>query len=129
GPRGNPGAVTTHVIGLTGGIASGKSAVAKLLVERGAAVIDADVLARKVVEPGQPALAELVARFGPAILTPDGKLDRKRLGAIAFSDEAARRDLNAITHPRIAAASAQAIAEHADAGAKVVFYEAALLVE
>jgi len=121
--------VTAHVIGLTGGIASGKSAVAKLLRERGAAVVDADLLARKVVEPGQPALGELVARFGAAILTHDGQLDRKRLGAIAFADEAARRDLGAITHPRIAAASAQAIAEHADAGANVVFYEAALLVE
>jgi dephospho-CoA kinase len=121
--------VTAQVIGLTGGIASGKSAVAKLLVERGATVIDADLLARKVVDPGQPALAELVARFGAAILTADGQLDRKRLGAIAFSDEGARRDLNRITHPRIAAASAQAIAEASDAGAKVVFYEAALLVE
>jgi dephospho-CoA kinase len=117
------------VIGLTGGIASGKSAVARLLVERGAAVVDADLLARRVVEPGQPALAELVLRFGPSILTADGTLDRKRLGALAFGDEAARRDLNRITHPRIAAASAQAIAEWSDAGANVVFYEAALLVE
>lgn len=121
--------MTAHVIGLTGGIASGKSAVAKLLLERGAAVIDADQLARQVVEPGQPALAELVARFGAAILTADGQLDRKRLGAIAFADEAARRDLGRITHPRIAAASAQAIADWSDAGANVVFYEAALLVE
>jgi dephospho-CoA kinase len=127
--RGNPGSVTAHVIGLTGGIASGKSAVARLLVERGAAVVDADLLARKVVEPGQPALAELVARFGAAILTADGTLDRKRLGALAFGDEGARRDLNRITHPRIAAASAQAIAEASDAGANVVFYEAALIVE
>ncbi|MDB4953740.1 MAG: Sorbitol-6-phosphate 2-dehydrogenase [Myxococcales bacterium] len=119
----------THVIGLTGGIASGKSMVARMLVERGAAVIDADLLARQVVEPGQPALAELVARFGAAILTADGQLDRKRLGAIAFADPAARADLGRITHPRIAAASQRAIAAWADAGAKVVFYEAALLVE
>jgi dephospho-CoA kinase len=121
--------VSAHVIGLTGGIASGKSVVARMLVERGAAVIDADLLARKVVEPGQPALAELVARFGAAILTADGELDRKRLGAIAFADEDARRDLGRITHPRIAAASAQAIADWAEGGANVVFYEAALLVE
>jgi dephospho-CoA kinase len=121
--------VTVHVIGLTGGIASGKSAVAKLLVARGAAVIDADMLARDVVAPGQPALAELVARFGAAILAHDGTLDRKRLAAIAFSDERARRDLGRITHPRIAAASAKAIAGWSDAGANVVFYEAALLVE
>lgn len=118
-----------HVIGLTGGIASGKSTVARLLAERGAAIVDADLLARKVVEPGQPALAELVARFGAAILGADGTLDRKRLGAIAFADPAARADLNRITHPRIAAASQAAIAAFADAGANVVFYEAALLVE
>jgi dephospho-CoA kinase len=121
--------VTVHVIGLTGGIASGKTTVATLLANRGAAVVDADVLARQVVEPGQPALAELVARFGTAILAPDGRLDRKRLGAIAFADPAARADLGRITHPRIAAASAAAIATWADAGANVVFYEAALLVE
>jgi dephospho-CoA kinase len=121
--------VTVHVIGLTGGIASGKSAVARLLAERGAAIVDADQLARQVVEPGQPALAELVARFGPAILAADGTLDRKRLGAIAFADPAARADLGRITHPRITAASQQAIAAFGDAGASVVFYEAALLVE
>jgi len=118
-----------HVIGLTGGIASGKSTVARLLKERGAAIVDADLIARQVVEPGQPALAELIARFGSSILAPDGTLDRKRLGAIAFSDPAARADLNKITHPRITAASASAIASWADAGAGVVFYEAALLVE
>ncbi len=117
------------MIGLTGGIASGKSTVARMLRERGAAVVDADLLARQVVEPGQPALAELIARFGTQILTPDGQLDRKRLGAIAFADPAARADLGRITHPRIAAASAAAIATWADAGAGVVFYEAALLVE
>jgi dephospho-CoA kinase len=121
--------VTVHVIGLTGGIASGKSTVARMLAERGAAIVDADHLARAVVEPGQPALAELVARFGAAILAHDGRLDRKRLASIAFSDPAARADLGRITHPRIAAASAQAIATWADAGANVVFYEAALLVE
>ncbi len=118
-----------HVIGLTGGIASGKSAAARLLAERGAAIVDADQLARQVVAPGQPALSELIARFGLAILTPEGQLDRKRLGAIAFSDPAARADLGRITHPRIAAASAAAIAAWTDAGARLVFYEAALLVE
>jgi dephospho-CoA kinase len=121
--------VTAYVIGLTGGIASGKSTVAKLLVDKGALVVDADQLARAVVEPGQPALAELVARFGAAILTPEGQLDRKRLGAIAFADPAARADLGRITHPRIAAASARAIADASERGAQVVFYEAALLVE
>ncbi|HUJ60050.1 MAG TPA: dephospho-CoA kinase, partial [Kofleriaceae bacterium] len=86
--------MTVHVIGLTGGIASGKSTVARMLEERGAAVVDADQLAREVVEPGQPALAELVARFGAAILTPAGELDRKRLAAIALPDPDARADLN-----------------------------------
>jgi dephospho-CoA kinase len=121
--------VTAYVIGLTGGIASGKSTVGKLLADEGALVVDADQLARAVVEPGQPALAELVARFGAAILTPEGQLDRKRLGAIAFADPAARADLGRITHPRIAAASARAIADASERGARVVFYEAALLVE
>jgi len=121
--------VTAYVIGLTGGIASGKSTVATLLAQKGALVVDADQLARAVVEPGQPALAELVTRFGAAILTPEGQLDRKRLGAIAFADPEARADLGRITHPRIAAASAHAIAEASDRGAQVVFYEAALLVE
>jgi dephospho-CoA kinase len=121
--------VTVHVIGLTGGIASGKSTVARMLHELGAAIVDADQLARDVVAPGQPALAELVARFGPVILTAEGELDRKRLAAIAFSDPEARADLGRITHPRIAAASQRAIADWADAGANVVFYEAALLVE
>jgi dephospho-CoA kinase len=121
--------VSAHVIGLTGGIASGKSTVARMLEQIGGAVVDADQLAREIVAPGQPALGELVARFGAAILTPEGELDRKRLAAIAFSDRNARADLNRITHPRIAAASQRAIAAWADAGANVVFYEAALLVE
>ena len=118
-----------RVIGLTGGIASGKSTVAALLRARGAAVVDADQLARDVVAPGQPALGELVVRFGPDILAADGSLDRKALGARVFADPAARADLNRITHPRIAAAAQAAIAAHAAAGAPVVFYEAALLVE
>jgi dephospho-CoA kinase len=129
---GSPAVVPDHVakvLGLTGGIASGKSAVAALLRARGAAVVDADLLAREVVARGQPALGELVVRFGPTILTADGALDRKALGARVFADPAARADLNRITHPRIAAAAQAAIAAHAAAGAPVVFYEAALLIE
>lgn len=117
------------VIGLTGGIASGKSAVAMLLRQRGASVVDADALARRVVAPGQPALTELVVRFGPEILLPDGQLDRKKLGSIVFADAAARADLDRITHPRIAQLSQQEIAAAAAAGASLVFYEAALLIE
>ena len=117
------------IIGLTGGIGSGKSTVAEALRARGAAVVDADLVARQVVEPGQPALAELVARFGTQILGGDGRLDRKALGERVFADAEARADLNRITHPRIAAASQAEIARHVQQGAPVVFYEAALLVE
>lgn len=118
-----------RVIGLTGGIATGKSTVSGMLRELGAPVVDADDMARRVVEPGTPALAEIAARFGDDVLTPDGQLDRKRLGEIVFDDAEARRALNAITHPRIAAASQAEIARLAAAGASVVIYDAALLVE
>lgn len=89
------------VVGLTGGIASGKSTVADLLRARGAVVIDADVVAREIVEPGEDAYNEIVAAWGPAVLGPDGALDRARLGAIIFSDAEARARLNAMTHPRV----------------------------
>jgi dephospho-CoA kinase len=118
-----------RVIGLTGGIASGKSTVSEMLRELGAPIVDADLLARQVVEPGAPALAEIVERFGAGVLDEDGRLDRKKLGAIVFDDAAARRDLNRITHPRIAAAGQEAIAAHGAAGAAVVIYDAALIVE
>ncbi|HET6613778.1 MAG TPA: dephospho-CoA kinase [Kofleriaceae bacterium] len=117
------------VIGLTGGIASGKSTVAALLTQLGAAVIDADVIARQVVEPGQPALAAIAARFGESVLDAGGGLDRARLAAIAFADDSARRDLNAIIHPRIAEASQRAIAAAVAAGHEIVIYDAALIVE
>src|SRR5262245_6338323 len=100
-----------------------------MLRERGAAVVDADEVAREVVEPGQPALAEIRARFGAGVIGADGRLDRKALGARVFGDDAARLALNGITHPRIAARSQETIAKWAERGAKVVFYEAALLVE
>ena len=88
-------------IGLTGGIGSGKSAVADLLVERGAWLIDADQVAREVVEPGGPAYAPLVDRFGIGILTSERTIDRQALADVAFADDAALADLNAITHPAI----------------------------
>ncbi len=119
----------TRVIGLTGGIGSGKSLVAGLLRELGAPVVDADELARRVVEPGQPALAEIAREFGPGVIAADGTLDRKAMAVIVFSDETRRRRLNAITHPRIAALGQAEIAAHAARGAKVVIYEAALIVE
>lgn len=88
-------------VGLTGGIGSGKSAVAALLVERGAVLVDADVLARDVVAPGGPAYQPLLDRFGPGILTADGIVDRPALAALVFGDPVALADLNAITHPAI----------------------------
>jgi dephospho-CoA kinase len=89
------------MVGLTGGIGSGKSTVAELLAARGAYIVDADAGARSVVEPGSPALEKLVERFGPEILDADGRLDRPALGRLAFVDEQSRKDLEAITHPAI----------------------------
>ena len=89
------------LVGLTGGIATGKSTVSPMFAHLGAKVVDADLLAREVVMPGQPALAEIVAEFGADVLQPDGHLDRKRLGAIVFSDPERRKRLEQITHPAI----------------------------
>jgi dephospho-CoA kinase len=93
-------------VGLTGGIGSGKSAVAAAFAERGATVIDADLLAREVVAPGSEALREIAARW-PQTIRPDGALDRPALAQIVFGDEAARAQLNAITHPRVRARAAE----------------------
>ena len=114
-----------RLIGLTGGIACGKSAVERFLTECGATVIDADQLARAVVAPGSEGLREVIAAFGPDLLLPSGALDRTAL----FADAEARARLNAILHPRIAAASQQAIAAAFAAGAPLIVYSAALLVE
>jgi dephospho-CoA kinase len=89
------------LVGLTGGLATGKSTVSRVFQSLGCVVLDADVLAREVVEPGQPALAAIVREFGPEVLQPDGTLDRKRLGGIVFADPDRRRRLEAITHPAI----------------------------
>ncbi len=92
-----------RVLGLTGGIGSGKSVVAQMFARLGAVVIDADQLAREVVEPGQPALQEIAATFGADMIQPDGRLDRAKLARIIFADPAERAKLDAITHPRIRA--------------------------
>lgn len=91
-------------VGLTGGIASGKSTAAGFFEGLGVPILDSDKIAREVVEPGQPPLEHLVKRFGPSILTPDGRLDRPALRDIVFSDPKARADLEALTHPAIGAA-------------------------
>ena len=114
-------------VGLTGGVASGKSSVAALLRELGAVVVDADVLAREVVEPGTPGLAAVVEAFGPEVLTADGALDRAALGGVVFGDEAARRRLEAILHPLIRA-RATALEAAAPEGT-VVVHDIPLLVE
>jgi dephospho-CoA kinase len=116
------------LVGLTGGIATGKSTVARLIAERGIPIVDADQLAREAVEPGQPALAE-IARLWPQAIGSDGRLDRKRLGAIVFADADARRQLEAILHPRIAELCDARAAALAAAGHRLAFYEASLLVE
>ncbi len=116
-------------IGLTGGIASGKSTVAALFADLGVAIVDADAIAREVVAPGTDGLSEVVRAFGDDVLARDGSLDRKKLAAVVFADEEARRTLNRITHPRIAARSAERIGALTASGVPYVLYEASLLVE
>jgi dephospho-CoA kinase len=117
------------VVGLTGGIASGKTTVSEMFADLGIPVIDADDLAREVVEPGTPGLAAIVEEFGDEVLDAHGRLDRKKVGELVFRDEEARETLNAIMHPRIGAAGARYIQSHQDDPASYVVYEGALLVE
>ena len=115
------------LVGLTGGIGAGKSTVAELLTKRGAHVVDADAVARSVVDPGTSALAQLVERFGDGILDADGRLDRPELGRIAFADEQSRKDLEAITHPAINEEFLRRIQACPDDG--IVICDVPLLVE
>lgn len=117
-----------QIIGLTGGIASGKSTVSSMLREMGAQVIDADEIARQVVEPGSPALAEIARRF-PGVIGTDGRLDRARLADRIFADPSERSALNAIVHPRVHQAFLDKSEAIARAGANTVIYDAALLIE
>jgi dephospho-CoA kinase len=121
--------MTIHVFGLTGGIGSGKSTVAARWRARGLPVVDADQLAREVVAPGAPALAEIEREFGQGVLAPDGSLDRKALAAIVFEDKARLKRLNAITHPRVRQLSVERFAELDRAGEPLACYEVPLLVE
>lgn len=119
-----------YLIGLTGGIASGKSVVSARLRELGAVIVDADAIAREVVEPGQPALGRIVKEFGPEILAEDGRLDRARLGAMIFADPALRARLDQIIHPEVKRIAQERIHETArkNEGA-IVVYDVPLLVE
>jgi dephospho-CoA kinase len=117
------------LVGLTGGIASGKSTVAKILAELGTAVVNADVLAREVVEPGRAAWQEIVSAFGAQVLQPDQNLDRQKLRKIIFDNPAARRQLESIIHPQVRALAEQRIHEHGAAGFGIVVYEVPLLFE
>jgi dephospho-CoA kinase len=118
-----------RIIGLTGGIGSGKSTVSAMLQDLGATVVDADEGARKVVEPGQPALEEIRERFGGDVFGSDGALDRDRLADVVFADEGARENLNAITHPRVRAWMAERMQAAAAAGATAVVLDIPLLFE
>lgn len=117
-------------LGLTGGIASGKSAVAAMLREMGFAVLDADSLAHKLIEPAQPAYDEVVQEFGQAVIAPGGRVDRAKLSAIVFNDRAKLERLNAIVHPRVAEVIFSQFEAWKRAGIRdAVFVEAALLIE
>ncbi|MCA2978128.1 MAG: dephospho-CoA kinase [Myxococcaceae bacterium] len=117
-----------RLVGLTGGIATGKSTVARRLAERGFPIVDADVVAREVVAPGQPALDDIARRF-PGVVRADGTLDRKALGARIFADPAERAALNAITHPRIREAVLARSLALAEAGVPLAIYDSPLLIE
>jgi dephospho-CoA kinase len=118
-----------RIIGLTGGIATGKSTVARILERLGGVIIDADQLAREVVAPGEPAYFAIVSEFGEGILNSDRTLDRRALGKIVFADTAARRRLELIIHPAIACLADEKLAVLRERGAPVVIYMAPLLIE
>lgn len=117
------------IIGLTGNIASGKTEVAKIFKELGAKIIDADKIAREVVDPGEVAWQDIVEEFGSDILNPDGSIDRKKLGQIVFSDDTKREQLNRITHPRISTKIRDLIKDYKRENVKIIIIEAALIVE
>jgi dephospho-CoA kinase len=114
-------------VGLTGGIGAGKSEVSRRLAAQGAIVIDADAIAREVVEPGTPGLAEVVAAFGPEVLLPDGRLDRPRLGDIVFADPELRAKLSGIVHPRVGARMREL--EDSAGPAAIVVHDVPLIAE
>lgn len=118
------------LVGLTGGLATGKSTVSAIFASLGCVILDADRLAREVVEPGQPALAAIAREFGPEVLQPDGTLDRKRLGTVVFADAERRRRLEAITHPAIRERFLTRLAELEAQGFEgIVIWDAPVMIE
>jgi len=118
------------LVGLTGGIGTGKSTVSRMLRDLGCLIIDADLLAREVVEPGEPAYDKIVAEFGKQILEADGLIDRKKLGALVFTDPAKRKRLEGFTHPEIRRRQAGILAELMTEGFEgIAIFDAALLIE
>lgn len=118
-----------HVIGLTGGIGSGKSTVADILQQQGATVVSADLTGHEVYQPGRPAWQEIVDAFGREVVAPDGTIDRKKLGAIVFSDPKELKRLNAITHPRMKGMMREKLQALRQQGVPVAVLEAALLLD
>lgn len=118
-----------YLIGLTGGIASGKSTVSQFLRELGAFIVDADKLSREVVQPGKPAWQDIIKKFGRDIVQENDEIDRKRLGQLVFDNKQARTDLEQITHPHIEASAKAAIADAIDDGFAVIVLDAPLLIE
>ena len=127
--RGNYNTSEMKTVGLTGNIASGKTEVAKIFKELGAKIINADEIAREIVEPGEPAWQEILDEFGNNILNPDGSINRKKLGGIIFNDDEKREHLNRITHPRIMSKIKETIDTSKKENVRVVVIEAALIVE
>ena len=118
-----------ELVGLTGGIASGKTTVAKIMKRLGAAIVDADALSREVVEPGRDAWKAIVDTFGAEVLRPDQTLDRQKLRAVIFNNSTARKKLESIIHPRVRALAEERINQQAAAGYELVVYEVPLLFE
>jgi dephospho-CoA kinase len=116
-------------VGLTGGIGSGKSEVARRLADKGATIVDADQVAREVVEPGTPGLRQVVEEFGSGVLRPDGTLDRPALGAVVFADPQKLQALNAIVHPLVGARTAELVEQAQTSGAQICVHDVPLLVE
>jgi dephospho-CoA kinase len=119
----------THVIGLTGGIGTGKTVVSRILEEQGAEILNADFVGHEAYLPGGPAYDDIITEFGPDVVAEDGTIDRTRLGPIVFADPAKLQRLNAITHPRIKEMMREKLGEMAQAGVEIVVLEAALLFD